>query len=239
MNRNKFLALTMAGAMTLAAATPVFAENKTGTTTVSLVVAAPAPTNEYTMTVAAKTALDSEGAVTELTGGIKITDGDLEEGKKLTVTAESQNDWTLKADGVTTGIGYALYSDEAAETEATSWEFTQAEAKEGATKAVYAKADATDVADAAAGTYSDTITFTAAVEDAVTGVTFTIDGASYTVDEGTTWAQFIEGAGKDVVMVYSGSYVARKNPYSMLMYNGSVVAVGEKIQNGGVYTKAY
>ena len=234
MKRNRFLALAMAGAMTLTASVPAFAADGSGTTEVSLTVA---PKNTYTLTVPAATTLDSDGEATQLSGGIKITGGDLEDGKKLTVTATSDSEWKMSATGKETSIGYALYSD-AGTTEATTWEFTQAEANaaDGATKAVYAKADAEDLAAAASGSYSDVITFTAEVADAVTGVTFTLNGASYTVNEGTTWAQFIEGNGKNVVMVYSGQYVALRG-LGMLAYNGNVVGVGEQIQNGGVYTK--
>lgn len=199
MNRNKFLALAMAGAMTLATAVPAYATGSSGTTEVSLTLS---PKNTYTLTVPAKTALNSDGTVTELTNGIKITDGDLADGKKLTVTATSQNSWALTAEDVDTTISYALYSDDAAETGATSWEFTQAEANadEGTTKSVYAKPDATALSAAKSGEYSDVITFTAAVEDEVTYVSFSItkDGATnyYTVTSGTTWSGFLSsGAG--------------------------------------------
>ena len=232
MNRNKFLALAMAGAMTLAASVPAFAEDN-NTTQVTLTVSG---RNSYTMTVPAKTALDSAGAVTELTGGIKITDGDLADGKKLTVTATSQNDWALTATGAETTIAYALYSDEAAETEATGWEFTQEEANAagGATAKVYAKPDADALNAAKSGEYSDVITFTAAVEDEVTEVSFSItkDGATgcYTVTKGTTWNSFLcNGAGSqymsDQIVDSSGRSVKENEAiiaesYSVMSFDG-------------------
>ncbi len=188
MIKNKFLALAMAAAaaMTLATAVPAFADN---TTTVSLTVA---PKNTYTMTVPSATNLDSTGEATELAGGIQITGGDLAEGKKITVKASSAADWKMSAEGKTTTISYSLYSDEGT-TSATTWEFSQAEANaaNGATKAVYAKANATDVANAASGTYSDVITFTAKVESATPMVSFTFEDGSYQVKQGTTWSEFV------------------------------------------------
>ena len=187
MIKNRFLALAVAVAVMAGTAVPAFAESS-NTTTVSLTVA---PTNTYTMTVPAKTTLDSEGAVTELTNGIKITNGDLADGKKLTVTATSQNSWTLTADGETTGISYALYSDSTAATAATSWEFTQAEANAaaGATKKVYAKVNATDVGAAKPGEYSDVITFTAAVENVTTISTVTLN-KNTTSKDGVTYSGY-------------------------------------------------
>ncbi len=168
MIKNKFLALAMAAAMTLATAVPAFATGNE--TTVSITVA---PKNNYTMTVPSATTLNSDGTATALSGGIQITNGDLEEGKKITVTATSANNWNMTASGVDTTIGYGLYSDSAAETAATTWEFTEEEANTGttgATKNVYAKANATDVTKAASGTYSDVITFEAEVVNATVAV---------------------------------------------------------------------
>lgn len=164
MIKNKFLALAMACAMTLVAAVPAFAD----TTTVSLIVA---PTNNYTLTVPSATTLDSTGKATELTGGIQITGGDLAEGKKITVTADS-DDWKMSASGVNTTIGYGLYANSTDNTTTTSWDFskTEANAVNGTTKAVYAKANADDVEKAASGTYTDVITFTAALDNAGTAV---------------------------------------------------------------------
>ena len=70
MNKNKILAIAMAGAMmtgTLATAVPVFAAENS-TTTVSLDVEP--PKNTYTMTVPANTTLNSDGTAKELTNGI-------------------------------------------------------------------------------------------------------------------------------------------------------------------------
>ena len=203
MIKNRFLALAVAVAVMAGTAVPAFAESS-NTTTVSLTVA---PTNTYTMTVPAKTTLDSEGAVTELTNGIKITNGDLADGKKLTVTATSQNSWTLTAEGVTGGIGYTLYSD-AGTTEATSWEFTQAEANAaaGATKKVYAKVNTTDVGTAKPGEYSDVITFTATVENVTTISTVTLN-KNTTSKDGVTYS----GYSTSLMDTYSGGTISTES----------------------------
>ncbi len=171
MIKNKFLALAMAAAMTLATAVPAFAE-QSGTTTVSLTIEA--PSNTYTLTVPANTELNSDGTAKQLTGGIKITEGALQDGKKITVTAESENKWEMVAAdaAVKTKIGYGLYANSTDNTTTTSWDFSQtdANAESGTTKNVYAKANTTDVNAAKAGEYSDVITFTAALDNAGTAV---------------------------------------------------------------------
>ncbi len=225
MNKNKILAIAMASAMmtgTLATAVPVFAADNT--TTVSVTVA---PKNTYTMTVPANTTLNSDGTAKELTNGIKITDGTLEEGKKLIVTATSTTGWEMTATGLDTTIGYGLYYDEAAETEATSWEFTQEEANNagGSTKNVYVKANTADIENAAAGTYSDVITFTAEVKDAkvaVESVNLNKTATSLTVGNNETLTATVkpdDATDKTVTWTSSDTSVASVDE------NGNVTAV--------------
>ena len=171
MRHKKLMAMALAAAMmtgTFAAGVPALAteaDNK-NQTTISVTVA---PRNTYTLSVPATTEISADGSATQLTNGITITNGELAEGKKLTVTASTTSGWKMSADDVGTTIGYALYSD-AGTTAATSWEFSQEEANKenGTTKDVYAKATAEDLKTAKAGTYSDVITFEASVEDAET-----------------------------------------------------------------------
>lgn len=202
MKHGRFTAMSTMAAMlagSMATAMPVMAESKT--TTVSLTVEKPA--NTYTLSVPANTTLNSDGTATELTNGITITDGNLEDGKKLTVTASSGNNWKIKADGVSTGIGYTLYSD-AGTTKATSWEFSQAEANaaNGTTKSVYAGIVADDAKNASAGTYSDTITFSAQLKE--TTISFYLHDVKYSVTEGTTWKEFAESS-PDLVYINTSS----------------------------------
>lgn len=137
------------------------------TTTISVVIE---PKNTYVLTVPATTIISSDGASTELSGGIKITDGDLADDKVVTVTATTTSDWKMSTNDekITTKIVYGLYASETDSQKTTSWTFTQTEANatDGTTKEVYAKASADDLKSAKVGTYSDTITFTASVVDA-------------------------------------------------------------------------
>ena len=180
--KNKLLTLALAGAVmlgALAAGTPVMADNDpiqsgggqtsgsssgstTGDTKVTLTVAAK---NQYTLTIPAATTLDKDEAVA-LKNGITVTGSNM--ANSVTVTASTTSDWKLTAENVDTKIGYGLYESEDVTTTTTSWNFTASEINEsgegGATKAVYAKVNADDVKNAKAGSYSDTITFTAAIQ---------------------------------------------------------------------------
>ncbi len=217
MKTNRVLALAMAGAMmtgAFATAMPVLAEEITGTTTVSFTVE---QKNTYTMTVPANTQLDAQGNITALTDGVKISsDNKMESDYAVNVTASSANGWKLKADGVSSEIGYTLYSDEAGTIEmdgngtakgyileiekdgsrtttaAKGLWFTADEANSTTTKQVYAKADATDVED---GTYTDTITFTAETGEKVLATVADSSVTStkyyYTALYGTTWGDIV------------------------------------------------
>ena len=136
------------------------------TTTISVVIE---PKNTYVLNVPATTIISSDGASTKLSGGIKITDGDLADDKVVTVTATTTSGWKMSTNDekITTKIVYGLYASETDSQKTTSWTFTQTEANatDGTTKEVYAKASADDLKSAKAGTYSDTITFTASVVD--------------------------------------------------------------------------
>jgi len=96
--------------------------------------------------------------------------------KKLTVTAESENGWKLEAEGVTDTIGYNLAASGdtdsvySADAPAASWNFTAEEiTTEGTNKGMGIVVE--DYTTKAAGNYTDTVTFTAKVEDASTPVT--------------------------------------------------------------------
>lgn len=107
-------------------------------------------------------------------------------GKKLSVTASSANNWSLKSGD--NSVGYNLttatgsYSNSATP---ASWEFTAAElnANGGTNKAMGIIVD--DYSTKPAGTYQDTVTFTAKVED--TSSTITIGGVTLNYSSGDTW----------------------------------------------------
>ena len=94
-------------------------------------------------------------------GNISAT-GTLEEGKKLTVTASSANSWALKSGENT--VSYTLNNGSTEKGDAaTSWEFTKEQLSTGATQAI--GIDVADYSNKPAGTYQDTVTFTASVVD--------------------------------------------------------------------------
>ena len=156
----------------------------------------------YTLTIPSTLSVANSGW--NATGGISAT-GTLATGKKLTVTASSANSWALKSGD--NSVGYKL-ATASTDTEATtSWEFT--ELSSTATKKDMGII-VDDYSTKPAGTYTDTVTFTAKVEVAKSAAetpsiaqadcTFspsngksTLSNANittsmeYSADNGTTW----------------------------------------------------
>lgn len=113
-------------------------------------------------------------------GGISAT-GTLASGKKLTVTASSANSWTLKSGD--NSVGYTLTTAEGG-SQTTSWEFT---ALDGAAQGLGIIVENYD--NKPAGTYTDTVTFTAAVENAGIPV------SSVAINNAPTEALFVNSTG--------------------------------------------
>ena len=144
---------------------------------------------DYTITIPATLTVGDAGW--NATAGITANNStnSFDTGKKLTVTAASGNgDWKLKADGVNDTVGYNLatatgtYNSSA---EVPSWEFSAAELNEasGTNKAMGIIVE--DYSSKPAGTYQDTVTFTAKVESASTPVTaITINKTTTTIQVG-------------------------------------------------------
>lgn len=166
MNRNRFLALAMAGAMTLAAATPAFAEESAdGTTKVRLAV----KETTYDLVVPATLDVTSSGynafaegvTVKNLTNGTGVI--------SIDVTAASTNGWKLKDDTSSDEISYKLAADDAQDTEKTTYSFTDTAAMAATTgETVACGVNVSDYSSAAAGDYSDIITWTAKVKKTTT-----------------------------------------------------------------------
>ena len=154
----------------------------------------------YTLTIPSTLRVANSGW--NATDGISAT-GTLASGKKLTVTASSANSWALKQQDGSETIGYTMKetSDGAAK---NAWEFTTLPGS--ATLGI----DVADYSTKPAGTYQDTVTFTAKVEVAKSAAekpdiaqadcTFspsngksTLSNANittsmeYSADNGTTW----------------------------------------------------
>ena len=120
-------------------------------------------TSDYTITIPATLAVANSGW-NALEGGISAK-GTLESGKKLIITPTSENGWKLVSGD--NNVGYNLAKETgtySAEAEAPTWEFTELTA-DGTSQAAGIIVD--DYSSKPAGNYSDTVTFTAKVEDAV------------------------------------------------------------------------
>ena len=181
MNKNRFLALAMAGAMTLAAATSVFAAQSsadgeaTGTTEVNLTVAE----TTYELVVPATLSVGGSG-YNAFTEGVTVKG--LANGEGVTsidVTATSTNDWNLKGSDENK-ISYKLVAEGAPDTERTTYSFTDTTAmKEANGSTVACGVNVSDYSSVAAGNYSDTITWTAEVKKTTTTDVTLCNGDSY------------------------------------------------------------
>lgn len=148
MRLKKFGALLLAGTM------------MTGTIGVMSPTQAKATeTNTYTMTVPADTAIQSAGW--NPLGNITIT-GTVDTGKKVTVTAETRNSFALKSGD--NSVSYTIKTASTDEEAKTSFEFDAASINEGRASQTIG-VDVDDFSGKAAGTYTDTITFTGTMSD--------------------------------------------------------------------------
>ena len=147
-------------------------------------------TTTYTLTIPAT--LDVANAGWNATDGITANNAtnDFDTGKKLTVTATSENSWALKSGD--NSIGYNLATatgDYSSTAEPVSWEFTAAELNDanGTNKPMGIIVD--DYSSKPAGAYQDTVTFTAAVENDSIPVT------SVSITNAPTEALFVNSTG--------------------------------------------
>ena len=138
-----------------------------GTFGISVPVKAAENSTDYTITIPATLTVEQKGW--NATDGIKaqVKSGDtFDSSKKLTVTAKSKNNWALKSGN--NSIGYNLatatgtYSSTAAP---ASWEFSAADLNAEGGKINPMGIIVEDYNSKPAGTYQDTVTFTAKVED--------------------------------------------------------------------------
>ena len=119
----------------------------------------------YTITIPSSLTVTKSGW--NATDGISAT-GTLADGKKLTVTASSANSWALKSGD--NSVGYILAAASTDTTATTSWEFDTLSST-ATTKTMGIIVD--DYSSKPAGTYQDTVTFTAKVESAQSTTTIT------------------------------------------------------------------
>ena len=182
MKLKKLASLAHAGALTLGLL-PAFS---------SPALATGGDTNTYTIDIPSALTVTKTGW-NDQTAGIKAS-GTLADGKKLTVTATSPtNNFNLKSGD--NSVAYKLaaesekeksYSDATAK---TTWEFSKEELAASGGKTETVGVILEDITNKPAGTYTDTVTFTAKVEDAVkveTLLTTLTFGGSSTYSETTS-----------------------------------------------------
>ena len=110
--------------------------------------------SDYTLTIPAT--FDIKNSGWNEIGDISAS-GTLKDGKKLVVSAESENSWALKSGD--NSIGYTMKNAETDTAAANTWEFTDLPASQKI------GVDVEEYRGKPAGSYTDTVTFTASVED--------------------------------------------------------------------------
>ena len=210
MKLKKLASLALAGALTLGLL-PAFS---------SPALAADGDTS-YTLTIPSTLSVANSGW--NATDGISAT-GTLTSGKKLTVTASSENSFKLKSGN--NEVGYKL-ATASTDTEATtSWEFT--ELSSTATKKDMGII-VEDYSSMPAGTYQDTVTFTASVEDNLVSFTIMRDvnrdsSGNYAVAPGTTWQQFIQSGNAPTCLSIMRGQVWHDMNMSIMDCGGTLIA---------------
>ena len=192
-------------------------------------------TSTYTLTIPSTLTVANSGW--NATDGISAT-GSLASGKKMTVTASSVNNWALKSGG--NSVGYKL-ATASTDTEATtSWTFDSL-------SSTATKKDVgiivEDYSTKPEGTYTDTVTFTAVIEEA----SCVTEGTLITLADGTqapietikvgdlvqTWSFWNGRYEAQPVTVVINHGVDEYTVHSLVFSDGTVV---ETINEHGFYS---
>lgn len=171
-------------------------------TKLTLTVAAAATYDEaYTFTQPADFTITKSGwnSLGTITASYSGSNSGFDTSKKLAVTVSSTNNFALKADGVTTTIGYTHVTSENDTSATTTFEFTADEiTTAGTSKAVGVNVD--DYTNVAAGTYEDEIVYSVEVQSAASSLlSLTVTdhdnlyggNKTFYYAEGETWSQAI------------------------------------------------
>lgn len=178
MTTRKITALVIMGALIAAlSATTAFADYKT-TLTLTLkggsAVSNPTYDESYTLTVPDELRIANTGwnAMDSMTVKYSGSNAGFNTAKKLVVTASSTNNFTLKADGVSSTISYFLATGQNDTSATTSFTFTAAQITAGASQDLGVNVGSFE--GASDGTYTDEITYTVAIQDASATTTTTV-----------------------------------------------------------------
>lgn len=204
-------------------------------------------TSTYTLTIPSTLTVSNSGW--NATSGISAT-GTLEDDKKLTVTASSDGEYALVSGENKVNYKLAESGDTnttyANATEKTSWEFTSL-SNSAATQTMGIVVE--DYSGKPAGTYTDTVTFTASVVNAgpvLAGITE--NGVklrfTYNCSNAVSWmtwdfiAEFVNNNGTfaNTSASSSGGGIYQTN-YSLTLDNSNVtITVHPNSQNTGIFT---
>ena len=163
---------------------------------------------DYTITIPATLTVEQKGW--NATDGIKaqVKSGDtFDTSKKLTVTAKSTNSWALKSGANTIGYNLATatgtYSSSATP---ASWEFSAADLNADGGKINPMGIIVEDYSSKPAGTYQDTVTFTASVVSATKKLKLTGRYFDYNSGDDVTKSLEIEYTDNDTWKDIAGRY---------------------------------
>ena len=167
--------------------------------------------SDYTLTIPASFDIKNEGW-NEI-GDISVT-GKLADGRKLVVNAESDGEFALvNQSDDTQKIGYTLKNSAEGEI-TTSWEFEEL-SETPATQKI--GVDVAPFRGMPAGSYTDTVTFTASVEDAVNIVDLSALTANYEAQDGD---------------ILTGTIDGETQPYKITVADGATITLKNAVING-------
>ena len=166
--------------------------------------------SDYTLTIPASFDIKNEGW-NEI-GDISVT-GQLADGRKLVVNAESDGEFALvNQSDDTQKIDYTLKNSAEGE-ETTSWEFEEL-SETPATQKI--GVDVAPFRGMSAGSYTDTVTFTASVEDAVNIVDLSALTADYEAQDGD---------------ILTGTLNGETQPYKITVADGATITLKNAVIN--------
>ena len=202
-------------------------------TTLTLTVAASSPTYDevYTFTQPADLTITQSGwnSLGNITASYGGSNAGFDSSKKLVVTVSSTNGFALKSGE--NSITYTHVTSENDTSATTTFEFTAAEinATDGTSKAVGVIVD--DYSSAAAGTYTDEITYSVEVQSAASSLlSLTISSQTFYYVEGETWSQAISNHSTENAnwSIANGGYICYNNDMNQTIYN---TTIGTYIRN--------
>lgn len=164
----------------------------------------------YTLAIPEALTITQEGwnSIGNMTANYGGKNDGFDPSKKLVVTAASATGFNLTANGITDTIGYTVRTSAGDSAATTTFEFTAAEiTKEGTSKPIGVYVDS--FSGKSNATYTDTITYTAEVQDAVTGTDLSKITGAYTAQDGET---LTGTAGSEAhITVAAGATITLKN----------------------------